>query len=318
MDVSYYSDEVLGAAQELVAGGAIDMIEVDHAEMAFVRRFIRSVPAVLVNHNIEGDLHPFWMTNRWRLPEKAVWRAFAAISRRNTRAVEIRNRYGFAAKTFISGIDAARVGDGCPKAVIPVPMAATVEPRRVGSDRLRLLWLGGLDWPPNLEGVRWFLANVLPSIRRPSSPPIEVHIIGADPPPDVKAHDDGNTVRVHGYVDDLAEHKARADVLIAPLFSGSGVNVKVVEALASGMAVITTPTGVAGLDAVPGRDLVVASSPEEFTGEIDRLARDPEARRSLGESARDYVRKHHDPERVAEMKAKTLRAVLRTSNGRAS
>jgi glycosyltransferase involved in cell wall biosynthesis len=314
MDVSYFSHDVVGAAKELVARGGVDMIEVDHAHMAFVRRFIRSVPAVLVNHNIEGDLHPFWMTNRWSLPEKMVWRGFAALSRHNTREVEIRNKYKFAAKLFISRIDADRVGDECPKTVVPVPMATTETPRSGTSDRLRLLWLGGLDWPPNLEGVRWFLSGVLPELLRPSFPPIELHIVGAHPPTDVAAYDNGDSVRVHGYVDDIEHHKSRADVLIAPLFSGSGVNVKVVEALAAGLAVITTTTGVTGLEAVPGRDLLVANSPHDFTREIARLARHPEVRRSLGDNGRAYIRRNHDPVTVAGIKAEALHAALRTSN----
>ena len=314
MDVSYFSREVIAAAKELVARGAIDLIEVDHAEMAFVRRFIHSVPAVLVNHNIEGDLHPFWMTNRWGLLDKAVWRGFAAVSRHNTHAVELRNRYGFAAKTFISSIDADRVGDQCPKTVVPVPMPTVGHQASPGSDRLRLLWLGGLDWPPNLEAVRWFLRRVLPELQRASFPPTELHVIGAHPPQDVVACDNGDTVRIHGYVDDLGQHKSRADVLIAPLFSGSGVNVKVVEALAAGLTVITTKTGVAGLNAVPGRDLIVADSPQDFIDEIARLARHPEARRSFGDNAQAYIRRNHDPVTVAGIKGEVLHAALRTSH----
>ncbi|HHC09412.1 MAG TPA: glycosyl transferase family 1, partial [Actinobacteria bacterium] len=62
MDVSYYSPLLVALARELVAAHDIDLVEVDHLQMAFVRRFLPDVPAILVNHNLESELHPFWMT----------------------------------------------------------------------------------------------------------------------------------------------------------------------------------------------------------------------------------------------------------------
>ena len=314
MDVSYYSSEVVEAARDLIDRGAVDVIEVDHAHMAYVRRFVDSVPAILINHNIEGDLHPFWMTDRWSPPELAVWRLFASISRRNTRHVEIENAYGFSSKLFISPVDAARVADECPRIGLPVPM--TVHPPRPisSSRRLVLLWLGGFDWPPNHEGLKWFLDRVWPTLSEGTSGSFEIHVVGANPPPDLRAAADGKSIFIHGYVDDISELKGRADVLIAPLISGSGVRVKVVEGMAAGLPVVATAKGAEGLEAVPGRDLLVADTAVQFADALQQLSQSPDLRQALGLSAQDYVRATHSPKVVAGIKADALWSAI-TSSG---
>ena len=309
MDVSYYSPEVIDAARDLVDRGLVDILEVDHAHMAFVRRFVDSVPAILVNHNIEGDLHPFWMTERWSLPERAVWRFFASVSRRNTRRVEIGNEYGFASKLFISSVDADRVSDECPKLVLPVPMEPGPRRARASTSSLTLLWLGGFDWPPNLEGIRWFLDRVWPRLSPGNGPRFALHVVGSNPPEDVSAAGNGS-VQVHGYVDDISDLKSRADVLIAPILSGSGVRMKVVEALAAGLPVVATSKGAEGLTAVPGRDLLVADDEEEFANALQRLATDPVMWRRLSDAAQVYVRSTHAPDVVARIKADALESAL--------
>ena len=306
MDVSYYSPAVVEAATRLVDQGSVDVIEVDHAQLAYVRRFVDSVPAILINHNIEGDLHPFWMTDRWNLPELLVWRAFAAVSRRNIRWVEIENRYGFSSKLFISGDDAQRVSDECPRIHLPVPMEPGPAHVVSGSGQLSMLWLGGFDWPPNAEGLGWFLNDVLPMLAASDRASFTLHIVGSNPPGNIKTLDGRNGAVVHGYVDDITRLKAETDVLIAPLLSGSGVRVKVAEAMAAGMPVVATDKGAEGLTAISGRDFLLANTPEEFAIALHQLAESPAHRQELGTAAQAYIRSAHSPEMVSGIKAEAL------------
>jgi glycosyltransferase involved in cell wall biosynthesis len=310
IDVSYYSPGAVEAARDLVRRGMVDVLEVDHAHTAFVRRFVASIPAILVNHNIEGDLHPFWMTERWSPPEWAVWRLFASVSRRNTRRVEIRNAYGFSSKLFISAVDAARVSDECPKYVLPVPMQTWPRPPHGSTSPFNILWLGSFDWSPNVEGLRWFLDRVWPGLSREAGPRFELHIVGSNPPLDVAQAAEDGAVRVHGYVDDISDLKRESDVLIAPLLSGSGVRVKVVEGLAAGLPVVATAKGIEGLTAVPGRDLLLAEDAAAFAAALVRLASDPDLRRRLSEAGQDYVRSVHAPHLVARIKRDALLSAL--------
>jgi glycosyltransferase involved in cell wall biosynthesis len=99
-------------------------------------------------------------------------------------------------------------------------------------------------------------------------------------------------------------------VLIAPLLTGSGVRVKTVEAMAAGLPVVATTKGYEGLDAVPGRDLLVSDDPEGFARHLAHLADSLALRERLNRAAVGYVESHHDPERVAQIKAEAFRALL--------
>ncbi len=309
MDVSYYSPETVDRARAVVDEHGIDLIEVDHLQMAYVRSFIRDVPAVLVNHNIEGELNPFWPTRRWSAPEMAVWLAFGKLSRRNARRIELRNRLGFAAKFFISEQDAAKVDGSCPRRVIPLPAIPSPGERRFRADRLIMLWLGGFDWPPNDEAARWFLERVWPRLEG-SEVPLEVHFVGRRPSEELHRHHDGTRVFFHGYQPDADAWRARADVLVAPLLTGSGVRVKVVEAMAAGLPVVSTSKGCEGLPVRPGVELIVADDPDVYARGLLELAASPARRAELSKAGKEYVARHHAPERAAAIKAGVYEEIL--------
>ncbi len=311
MDVSYYSAEAVDLARSLIAEHDIGLLEVDHMQMAFVRRFVPDVPAVLVNHNIEGDLNPFWPTRRWSPPEMAVWLAFGKLSRRNGRRIELGNRLGFAAKFFISPTDAARVDDACPKHLLPVPMAPVADDHSFHDDRLVVLWLGGFDWPPNVEAARWLLEEVWPELRAGGTAvPVELHLVGRAPPPEITRHHDGTSIWVHGYQPDADRWRAEADVLVAPLLTGSGVRVKVVEALAAGLPVVSTSKGSEGLGLEAGTEVLVADDPAGFADALRRLAGSPDMRRRLSAAGKAFVAAHHAPARAAAVKAGVYDQIL--------
>jgi len=310
MDVSYYSEAAVAAARRIVSEEAIDLIEVDHLQMAFVRRFIPEIPAVLINHNIEGNLHPFWMTERWSPPELAVWRSFAELSRRNTRRIELHNSLGFGAKLFISAADAAQVDDSCPKYVLPVPMQVSARTEPFNADRFEILWLGGFDWPPNAEGAQWFMQHVWPRFLDLTDAEVKLRLVGGSPSADLRSYADDPRIEVPGYVQDISSLKRKSDVLIAPLLTGSGVRVKTVEAMAAGLPVVATTKGHEGLEAVAGTDLLVSDDPEMFARELARLANSVVLREELSRAAIDYVARHHDPDRVTAIKAEAFEKLL--------
>ncbi|MDH3730740.1 MAG: glycosyltransferase family 4 protein [Acidimicrobiia bacterium] len=311
MDVSYYSEEAVTIARDVVRSHNIDLLEVDHLQMSFVKKFVQDIPAVLVSHNIEGDLHPFWPTHRWMPPAMVVWLAFGKLSRRNTRDIELGNKFRFDAKLFISERDMERVGTECPKHLLPVPMRPEPGHRGFSADRFSILWLGGFDWPPNTEGMVWFMNEVWPRFRQLAGDvPTELHIVGRHPPDEIQRFDGTDQIAVHGYVSDVAMWKDGADALIAPLLSGSGVRVKIVEALAAGLPVVSTPKGREGLPVEDGAELLVAEDAEGFATELARLARSVDVRRRLSDAAKAYVGRHHAPEVAAAVKADVFRSVL--------
>jgi len=152
-------------------------------------------------------------------------------------------------------------------------------------DGTRLVFLGSYRHPPNVDGALFFANEILPMVRE-QLPAVTLSLVGGSPPESIRdlARHDG--VEVTGYVEDLTAHLKSAAVCVAPVRYGAGQKTKVLTAMAAAKPVVSTRLGIESLDAVPGRDLLVADEPQEFAGQIVRLLRDPGLRRSIGEHGR--------------------------------
>jgi len=303
MDLSYYQPRAVALARRIVHERGIDLLEIHHLHCAFYRRFLPELPAVLINHNIEQDLWPFWPKQHGRAAERWLWDQFGKRSRRFAHDIEIDNALRFDAKVFISTRDMARVPEAaCPRFLVPmvVPPGRAVSP--FSGERFRVLWIGGFGWPPNVAAITWFLDAIWPAVRAAVSVPLELHLIGAEAPEALRARHDGREVFVHGYVEDVEALRGNADAFVVPLLTGSGVRIKIVEALAAGLPVVSTSKGCEGLPLEPGRDLLVADEAAAFAASLIELAGSVERRAALGRAGQAYVAQHHAPEVVAAAK----------------
>jgi glycosyltransferase involved in cell wall biosynthesis len=157
---------------------------------------------------------------------------------------------------------------------------------------------GNMGYFPNIDGLRWFTSYVLPAIqlRRPS---VTVHIVGVNPHRQIRRIAAANpALRITGFVEDLAERLASAAVAFVPLRSGSGMQFKVIEAMACGTPVVATSYGIGGLKVVNGRDILVADEPAEFADAICRILEHPEVGDRLARAGRRYVTENFTWERV--------------------
>jgi sugar transferase (PEP-CTERM/EpsH1 system associated) len=156
-----------------------------------------------------------------------------------------------------------------------------------GRDPQTLIFTGNMAYPPNEEAVRWFARRVWPALRR-KRPGLRWEIIGAAPSVRVRALA-GDGISVLGRVPRMADRLARATVSLCPLQSGSGIQNKVLEAMAVGTPVVTTSIGNQGVQAVSGRDLLVADGPDAFTAGVERLLDDAALRARLATHGRTLV-----------------------------
>lgn len=124
-------------------------------------------------------------------------------------------------------------------------------------------------------------------------PDIQLYIVGKDPPPEIMTLNSLATVTVTGTVPDLRPYLQQATIAVAPLLYNAGVQYKIIEAMACETPVITTPNGLAGLRAVPGRDLLIAPDPPTFAQTILNLLDDPAGQQQIGAAGRHYVQTHH-------------------------
>ena len=161
--------------------------------------------------------------------------------------------------------------------------------------------LGALDWLPNQEGLLWFIDKVWPRLRE-IHPDVEFHIAGRNAPKwfEKKFHLDG--VTFHGEIED-ADHFLRSyPIHIVPLFSGSGMRIKIVEAMAYGRAVVTTTIGTEGIDTQDGANILISDSDLSFANSIIKLIENEAYCREIGKNAFTFVNeKLNNDKLVAEL-----------------
>ncbi len=162
-----------------------------------------------------------------------------------------------------------------------------------------LSFVGSMDWQPNVDGVQWFVRDILPLIRE-KRPETSLAIAGRMPPPAIRALAALPRVEVTGTVADIRPYFWGAAVAIVPLRIGGGTRLKIYEAMAAGTAVVSTSIGAEGLDVHPNKDIRIADSPREFAEHCLDLLEDRAASARLARAGRELVRAGFSWERIAE------------------
>jgi sugar transferase (PEP-CTERM/EpsH1 system associated) len=168
-----------------------------------------------------------------------------------------------------------------------------------------VVFVGALDYRPNVDGACWFCQEVWPAIRR-RDPEATLSLVGRRPTDAVRRLGREPGVEVVGQVPDVRPYLAGAAVAVVPLRIARGVQNKVLEALAMGKAVVASPPALEGLRAVPGVHALSASTPAEWAGQVSRLLDDEHLRRQFGSAGRRYVEEHHRWETCLEPFGKLL------------
>jgi glycosyltransferase involved in cell wall biosynthesis len=220
-------------------------------------------------------------------------RLYAAANWRKLRREELKT-YRCADGVYLcSAADERRLLDQVPDArTAVVPNAANVEyyrprPTDPPPDGRTVVYFGLLSTVPNVNGVMHFAQNIWPRIAA-AQPGARWKIIGGRPPPSLQALA-GPRVELTGFVADLRPHLAAAEVVVVPLQLGGGTRLKIVEAMAMGKAVVSTTLGAEGIEAVPGRDLLIADEPAAFADAVNRLLSQPGLAAQIGRSARQLA-----------------------------
>lgn len=152
-----------------------------------------------------------------------------------------------------------------------------------------LVFIGAMDWRPNIDGLTWVTSEVLPLIRR-RRPDCSLAIVGRRPSADVrKLAERDPHILVTGTVDDVRPYLWRSAVSIVPLRIGGGTRLKIYEAMAAKIPVVSTSIGAEGLDVLDGENIALANSPADFAERCLALLSDTEARARMSASAWEMV-----------------------------
>jgi polysaccharide biosynthesis protein PslH len=168
--------------------------------------------------------------------------------------------------------------------VVPNGTSVPASPPAHHTDGRTILFCGQLSYGPNVDGLRFFVRSVFPHIRR-AVPDARLVIVGRAPAPDVRALHDGKSVVVVGEVPGVTEYYAGATMAVVPLRFGGGTRIKILEAWAHGVPVVSTTIGCEGLEGVSGRHLIVADRAVDFARRCITVLRSPDLRERLAREA---------------------------------
>ena len=245
------------------------------------------LPVMVVDsHNIDYDLARQYA----RTGGSPLRRLYAEANWRKLRREELRTYRGADGVYLCSVADQQRLLEDIPTArTIVIPNAADVDfykPRATDPmpDGRTIVFFGLMSYMPNIDGAGYFLKEIWPRIAE-ANPDARCKIIGGSPPPHLLALA-GPQIVFTGFVPDLRPHIAEAAAVVVPLRLGGGTRLKIVEAMAMGKAIVSTTLGAEGIDAIPGRDILIEDDPQLFANAVIKLLAEPESAARIGKAAR--------------------------------
>jgi glycosyltransferase involved in cell wall biosynthesis len=178
--------------------------------------------------------------------------------------------------------------------VIPIAIDTDEVPLIKRPNPTHILHIGTMYWPPNIDGVLWFVHQVWPLIRE-RKPGVQFDVVGSRPPREIVALGRDETgINVTGYVSDPTPSFQRAALMVVPLRAGGGMRVKILNAWAQGIPIVSTTLGCEGIAATPGQDILVGDTPEEFAVVVLRLLDDGDLANQIADRGRQTVVEKYD------------------------
>ena len=292
---------------EILQHETVDAVQFEGTFAAWYAEFLgrhesaglRVPPLVLRAHNLE---HTIWhmLAGRQSNPLKRLYlRDMAA------RLERFERRYlpQFDAVAAITDDDAQRLRAlGCPEPVVFIPAGADLsrfEPDPAVHAKPRTLFmLGSLNWLPNLEGLNWLLREVWPTVRA-EMPDVELHIAGSGTPDELlRPRTDG--VVVHGFAESAAAFMQQYELMLVPLLSGGGMRIKIIEGMALGKVILSTPLGAEGIAVRDGHDILLRESATAWLEALRAWYRGEVPVAAIGAAAARTAAECYDRRRVTQ------------------
>jgi glycosyltransferase involved in cell wall biosynthesis len=298
------------ALERVLAEQELDLVQLEGVHLFGylpTLRAARNRPILVCDwHNVESELmrrYGDWAESPWRrFYARETARRLAAVEReallRLDAHVVVSNRdrdhlHAIApeARAFVieNGVDVEHFGDGA----LDDAWRAAHPGRALPGDRRRVVFVGSMDDHANVDAARWFAEGAWPRLRA-RRPELTLTLVGRSPTAEVQALARVPGVEVTGTVDDVRPFYREAILSLVPLRVGGGSRLKILEAMAAGVPVVSTRLGAEGLEAQDGVDIRLADSEDALSAAAAQLAEDSAARAGLGQAGRALVRARYD------------------------
>jgi glycosyltransferase involved in cell wall biosynthesis len=293
--VNYQSKDVADRLAATLRQEPFDAVQIEASNLFSYLDIICQAPgnpAVVFDwHNVDSEFMSRYASETANWGKKLIARRTANLLLK----LETELMRACDAHTVVSEVDRAKLLEHNPRAsvtVIPngVDSAAFATPLHAPGNTL--LFVGSMDYHANAGAVMWFAQNAWPAISK-KFPFLKFVIAGRSPGPEVRMLASDN-IQVTGTVEDVRPFYANALAVIVPIRVGGGTRLKILEAMAAGVPVISTTIGAEGIVGHHGREIFLADSTEQMIDALESLVRDPILWRNMAEAGRLFATKHYD------------------------
>ncbi|MBK8955721.1 MAG: glycosyltransferase [Saprospiraceae bacterium] len=310
----FVSEEFRTVLINMLKNNSYDIIQLETLYLApFIQDMKKYSNAIIVlrAHNIE---HEIWLriADQVNFLPKKIYLSYLSKKLKNYE-LEILNDYDFlVAITDRDLVQFRSLGykNGCTASPVGLNMNLYPVDYDVFRKPLALSFIGSLDWLPNAEAVRWFLKKAWPELHK-SFPELSFHFAGRNAPDDLKAFTN-LPIKYYGDVADAKAFIKNYPIMIVPIFAGSGIRVKILEAMALGRVVITTSIGLEGIAAKHMQEVIIANSVEDMIKSIQYCYDNPDQLQKIGEKAHKFVQSHFDNQKLGLKLHQAYKKVLAT------
>ena len=262
------------------------VVHFDTISMAEYIKDFENVPKVMNHHGVES----FMIKRRVENETKVLYKLYLIIEGYKLEVYEKRYCAKFDVNLAVSELDKKLLNN-----ITGVENIEVIEngvdikyfsPSENTEKNKIIIFAGRLDQYSNRESILYFCSKIWPLIKK-KHPDVRFTVIGNNPPAKLAeiAEKDCN-IDLLGYVDDVRPFFANAMISVCPIINGGGTRIKILDALAMGMPIVSTSIGCEGIDVTPGADVFIADTPEEFAEKVDSIITDTRTRQSMSKNAR--------------------------------
>lgn len=289
----YYVQKVGRDIQNILAERNIDLVHIDMLALASYREYMHDIPTILTNHNVEHLRLYRWIKIERNLPLKF----FLFLQYLKLKNYEIKMCPLFNNCIVVSENDKFHLCTLCAlKKVSVIPNGVDInfyKPLSINTKSNHLIWVGGMARFYSADAVDYFLDRIWPNVKQ-EIPEVSIDFIGKAPTKKLikKAASDPN-IKILGFVDDIRPFVQRAAVFVAPIRSGSGTKIKVLNAMAQAKTVVATNIAAEGIDATHSENIIIAENAADFSEKIIYLLKNKRKAEEIGRKARVLIEKKY-------------------------